>query len=160
MKFANVRELKNKTSEILRSAEKEAVIITSKGKPRAMITPISEGDFEDYIPGKSVKPQDMLAEMQAEYRAVPSKSERKGYMSITANAKKELMTITKDLPDKEIREVLDFVRFLRAKKEGFSYTQIKDSSAYVRALRVKEGKRVKSAKKFIDELVEWQKSAS
>lgn len=34
MKFTNVRELKNKTSEILRSAEKEAVIITSKGKPK------------------------------------------------------------------------------------------------------------------------------
>ena len=32
MKFANVRELKNKTSEILRKAEKEDVVITSPGK--------------------------------------------------------------------------------------------------------------------------------
>ena len=38
MNFANVRELKNKTSEILRNAEKEAVIITSNGKPRAIVT--------------------------------------------------------------------------------------------------------------------------
>ncbi len=81
-------------------------------------------------------------------------------MRVTTDYKKELMTITKDLPDKEVREVLDFARFLKAKKEGFSYTQIKDSAEYVRTLRAKEGKKVKSAKKFIDELIEWQKLAS
>ena len=54
MKFANVRELKNKTSEILRRAEKEAVIITSKGKPRAIVTAISEEDFEDYLLEKAL----------------------------------------------------------------------------------------------------------
>jgi prevent-host-death family protein len=69
MKFANVRELKNKTSEILRNAEKEAVIITSKGKPRAIVTAISEEDFEDYLLEKSACLQDILAEAQAEYRA-------------------------------------------------------------------------------------------
>jgi len=69
MKFANVRELKNKTSEILRNAEKEAVIITSKGKPRAIVTAISEEDFEDYLLEKSVALQDMLAESQAEYHS-------------------------------------------------------------------------------------------
>jgi len=81
-------------------------------------------------------------------------------MSVTTDYKSELITITKELPDKAVREVLDFARFLKAKKEGFSYLQIKDSTAYVRTLRAKEGHRVKSAKKFIDELVEWQKSAS
>ena len=81
-------------------------------------------------------------------------------MRTATDHKRELMTITKDLPDMEVREVLDFARFLKAKKEGFSYTQIKDSAEYVRALRAKEGKRGKSAKKFIDEIVEWQKSAS
>ena len=49
MKFANVRELKNKTSEILRRAEVEDVIITSQGKPRAIITSITEDNFEDYL---------------------------------------------------------------------------------------------------------------
>lgn len=49
MKFANVRELKNKTSEILRKAEKEDVVITSQGKPRAIITAVTEEDFEDYL---------------------------------------------------------------------------------------------------------------
>jgi len=69
MKFANVRELKNKTSEILRNAEKEAVIITSNGKPRAIVTAISEEDFEDYLLEKSVGLQDTLAEAQAAYHS-------------------------------------------------------------------------------------------
>lgn len=49
MRFANVRELKNKTSEILRIAEREEIVVTSKGKPRAIIKGISEEDFEDYL---------------------------------------------------------------------------------------------------------------
>jgi len=49
MKFANVRELKNKTSEVLRKAEQDDVVITSQGKPRAIITAITEEDFEDYL---------------------------------------------------------------------------------------------------------------
>ena len=69
MKFANVRELKNKTSEILRKAEKEAVIITSKGKPRAIVTAISEEDFEDYLLEKSSGLQDALAEALTEYHS-------------------------------------------------------------------------------------------
>jgi len=81
-------------------------------------------------------------------------------MGVTTAYKRELMTITKDLPEKDVRQVLDCAYFLKAKKEGFSYAQIKDSAEYVKTLRAKEGKRVKSSKKFIDELVEWQKSAS
>jgi prevent-host-death family protein len=67
MKFANVRELKNKTSEILRKAEKEAVVITSKGKPRAIVTAISEEDFEDYLLDHSPKLLDVLEEAREEY---------------------------------------------------------------------------------------------
>jgi len=67
MKFANVRELKNKTSEILRKAEKEAVIITSKGKPRAIITAISEEDFDDYLLEQSPELLDILEEARMEY---------------------------------------------------------------------------------------------
>jgi len=69
MKFANVRELKNKTSEILRNAEKEAVIITSNGKPRAIVTALSEEDFEDYLLERSSGLQDMLAEAMVEYNS-------------------------------------------------------------------------------------------
>lgn len=49
MKFASVRELKNKTSEILRTADKEEVIITSRGKPIVFIQHITEEDIADYI---------------------------------------------------------------------------------------------------------------
>jgi len=49
MRFANVRELKNKTSEILKAAETEEVVVTSRGKPTAIIKGISEDDFEDYL---------------------------------------------------------------------------------------------------------------
>lgn len=74
--------------------------------------------------------------------------------------KKELINLTRDLPDKEVKEVLDFVQFLKTKKEGFSYMQIKDSVEYVKALRMREGKIVKSGKRFIEELIAWQKSES
>jgi len=69
MKFANVRELKNKTSEILRKAEKETVIITSKGKPRALITAISEEDFEDYLIENSPQLLKVLEEARKEYNS-------------------------------------------------------------------------------------------
>ncbi len=69
MKFANVRELKNKTSEILRQAEKETVIITSRGKPRAVVTAVSEEDFEDYLLEHSPDLMDILVEAGEEYRA-------------------------------------------------------------------------------------------
>lgn len=49
MKFVNVRELKNKTSEVLRKTEQEDVVITSRGKPCAIITGVTEEDFEDYL---------------------------------------------------------------------------------------------------------------
>jgi prevent-host-death family protein len=77
MKFANVRELKNRTSEILRKAEKETVIITSKGKPRALVTAISEEDFEDYLLERSPDLEGVLAEALAEYR-------RKGGVTLDA----------------------------------------------------------------------------
>ncbi|MDO9124979.1 MAG: type II toxin-antitoxin system prevent-host-death family antitoxin, partial [Deltaproteobacteria bacterium] len=36
-------------SEILKIAEKEEVVVTSRGKPTAIIKGISEDDFEDYL---------------------------------------------------------------------------------------------------------------
>lgn len=67
MKFANVRELKNKTSEILRKAEKDDVVITSQGKPRAIITGVTEDDFEDYLLAHSEKLLSTLEVARAEY---------------------------------------------------------------------------------------------
>jgi len=67
MRFANVRELKNKTSEILRYAEKEEVIVTSRGKPRAVIKGVSEEDFEDYLLENSPKFLSALEKAREEY---------------------------------------------------------------------------------------------
>jgi prevent-host-death family protein len=67
MKFANVRELKNRTSEILKLAEKEDVIVTSRGKPTAIIKGISEEDFEDHLLENNPKFLAALEKAREEY---------------------------------------------------------------------------------------------
>ncbi|NOX21290.1 MAG: type II toxin-antitoxin system prevent-host-death family antitoxin [Nitrospirae bacterium] len=48
MKFVTVRELKQKTTEIWRLVKKgEELVITSNGKPIALLTGISEDTLED-----------------------------------------------------------------------------------------------------------------
>ena len=69
MKFANVRQLKNNTSEILRKSEKEDVVITSNGKPRAILTGVTEEDFEDYLLEHSPKFLNALDKARQEYSA-------------------------------------------------------------------------------------------
>jgi len=81
-------------------------------------------------------------------------------MGVTLDYKKEIINLTKELPEDKLRELINFTQFLKAKGEGFNYMQVGDSAEYVRKLRIKEGKRVKSEKKFIEELIEWQKSNS
>jgi prevent-host-death family protein len=50
MQFVNVRELKNKTSYVLRRAgEGEDIVVTSRGKPCAVIHSLTENEIEDYI---------------------------------------------------------------------------------------------------------------
>lgn len=50
MTFSSVRELKSKTSEVLRrTAKGEPVIITSHGKPKAILASIEEEDLEDVL---------------------------------------------------------------------------------------------------------------
>lgn len=50
MKFANVKELQKDTSGIISRVEKgEDVIITKRGKPAAVIYPLSEDEIEDYM---------------------------------------------------------------------------------------------------------------
>jgi prevent-host-death family protein len=69
MKFTNVRELKNKTSEMLRKAQKEDIIVTSHGKPTAVITGVTEDDFEDYLLERSPAFQKALEKDRKEYLA-------------------------------------------------------------------------------------------
>ena len=50
MKFATVRNLKNQTSAMLRLAAKGTdVLITSHGKPVAVLYGLGEEDLEDYV---------------------------------------------------------------------------------------------------------------
>lgn len=46
MKSATVRELKNKTSELLRRAAREDVMITSRGRPVACLIGLHPDDIE------------------------------------------------------------------------------------------------------------------
>jgi len=50
-KFVSVRELHNRTSEIVRLVEsgKHEVIITVRGKPKALLKRLTEEELEDYI---------------------------------------------------------------------------------------------------------------
>lgn len=67
MRFANVRELKNKTSALLKLAEKEEVVVTSRGKPAAIIRGITEEDFEDYLLENNPKFLAALEKAREEY---------------------------------------------------------------------------------------------
>ncbi len=50
MKFTNIRGLKAKTSEILRTVEKgNTVLVTNHGRPTAMLVPVTEDDIEDAL---------------------------------------------------------------------------------------------------------------
>jgi prevent-host-death family protein len=50
VKFANVRELKTKTSEMLRTVERgNTVLVTTHGRPTAMLVPVTEDDIEDAL---------------------------------------------------------------------------------------------------------------
>ncbi len=46
MRFVNVRELKSKTSEILRAAARDDIIVTNHGKPVAVVSGIEAGDLQ------------------------------------------------------------------------------------------------------------------
>jgi len=65
MKFVNVRELKNKTSEVLRMAQERDVIVISRSKPVAIIRHFDEDELEDYV---LMNHPDFLAQMEKAYQ--------------------------------------------------------------------------------------------
>jgi prevent-host-death family protein len=70
MRFVNVRELKAKSSELLRLAARgEMVVIASRGKPTAVLRAISEEELEDYILENSPRVKRMVAEGDRDRRA-------------------------------------------------------------------------------------------
>jgi hypothetical protein len=79
-------------------------------------------------------------------------------MRESTDYQKEIANLSRELPSEELKKLLDFALFLKTKREGFSFKQVGDSAVYVRNWMAKEGKRLKSARQFIEELVEWQTS--
>lgn len=50
MKFTNVPELKTKSSAMLRTVERgNTVLVTTHGRPTAMLVPVTEDDIEDAL---------------------------------------------------------------------------------------------------------------
>lgn len=49
MKIASVREVKDKLSQFLKTAENEDVVITKNGKPTAVLHHLGEDELEDYL---------------------------------------------------------------------------------------------------------------
>ena len=81
-------------------------------------------------------------------------------MGLSIDYRKEIVNVSKALPEEKLRELVDFAQFLRTKREKFRLAQVKDSAEYVRKLREGEGRQFKSGKEFIEELIKWQKSES
>ena len=70
MKFTNVRELKSKTSEMLRTVERgNTILVTTHGRPTAMLVPVTEDDIEDallaYSPHLRKKIEEGLKDIRA-----------------------------------------------------------------------------------------------
>lgn len=81
-------------------------------------------------------------------------------MGLSVDYRKEIVNVSKELPEDKLKELIDFAQFLKAKRKSFSFAQGRDSAEYVRKIRVEEGNKFKSGKQFIEELMEWQKSNS
>lgn len=66
MRYAGVKELKQRTMDLLKEAEKADIIITAYGKPAAVLHHVNEEDLADYLvendPGFRTKIEDAYAE--------------------------------------------------------------------------------------------------
>jgi len=69
MKFATVRTLKNQTSEILRLVQSgKDVLITSHGKPVAILQGMKEEDLEDYVLSHHPRLRKSIEDAEREWR--------------------------------------------------------------------------------------------
>ncbi|MDQ1318534.1 MAG: hypothetical protein QG641_1422 [Candidatus Poribacteria bacterium] len=65
MKFVNVQELKNKTSEIIKMSQENDIIVISRSKPVAIIRHFNEDELEDYV---LMNHPDFLAQMEKAFQ--------------------------------------------------------------------------------------------
>jgi len=49
VQFVNVRELKNRVSEVIRRTRKGDVVVTSRGKPTVVLHAVADDELEDYL---------------------------------------------------------------------------------------------------------------
>ena len=75
VQFVNVRELKNRVSEVIRRARKGDVVVTSRGKPTVVLHAIADDGLEDYLLAHSPTFLKSLEGSYREYR-------RKGGVSV------------------------------------------------------------------------------
>jgi prevent-host-death family protein len=69
MRFAGLKELKHKTMDILKQSKKSDIIITSHGKPMAVLHHITEEDLADYVIENDPAFKSKIEESFAEYAA-------------------------------------------------------------------------------------------
>ncbi len=67
MRFAGVKELKQKTMDLLKESEKGDVVITAYGKPAAVLHHVTDEDLEDYLMENDPAFQARIEEAYAEY---------------------------------------------------------------------------------------------
>jgi antitoxin (DNA-binding transcriptional repressor) of toxin-antitoxin stability system len=70
MRYAGVKELKQKTMDLLREAEKSDIIITAYGKPAAILHHVTEEDVADYLIENDPEFRAKIEEAYAEYLSV------------------------------------------------------------------------------------------
>ena len=86
VRFVNIRELKGHVSAVIRRSRKGDIVVTSRGKPTAVLHAVTEEDLEDYLLAHSPR---FLKSLQASYREY----RRKGGVSLerlTAETEREL----------------------------------------------------------------------
>ena len=67
MRFAGIKELKQKTMDLIKEAEKEDIIITAYGKPAAVLHHVDEDELADYLIENDPEFKRRIEESYAEY---------------------------------------------------------------------------------------------
>ena len=70
MRYAGVKELKQKTMDLLKEAEKGDIIITAYGKPAAVLHHVDEEDLADYLVEHDPEFRSKIEEAYTEYLSV------------------------------------------------------------------------------------------
>jgi prevent-host-death family protein len=67
MRFAGVKELKQRTMDLLKESEKGDILITAYGKPAAVLHHVTEEDVADYLIENDPEFRSKIEEAYAEY---------------------------------------------------------------------------------------------